>query len=270
VSRDQVARILVEQGGSSLVLAKREGAYWLESPVVDRASEEKVSTLLSSLTGLRVSAFVDAPPPAAEIGLDPAQALVEVVLADDGGTRRLELGAPVSREGADKLRYGRFSGQVVEIGDALDEHLARAPQAWQADRWSSFDVWQVDRAVVRQGGEETTLERAGGDWKRGDETIGYDAVSDLLYAIDDAAAEDLAPAAPSTWGEPVLEVELAGNEREEKLALYGRTPEGHPATSAERSFALLLSDATVDDLLAKLGAMRAAEPKAERPAESEE
>jgi Domain of unknown function (DUF4340) len=276
-NQSDVIRVALQNAERRVLLERRAGDFWIEAPVEDRARQQRVNELLGSLASLEAASFVDGPVSLEELGLEPPLATVEIALRDGAPNQRLELGLPVaasavgdgdSKEatgGEASRRYARFEGQVVELGDALDEALSRESQEWQADRWSAFDVWQIDGARIRSEGAETVLARAAGDWKRGDETIGYEPVSDFLYAVDEVTSEHLAPADPEAWGEPILEIELSGDQKEEKLAVYAARGGLNPATVEDRDFALLLDPATVEGLRAKLEAVRSAESKVAEP-----
>lgn len=276
-NQSDVIRVVLQNADRRVLLERRAGDFWLEAPVEDRARQQRVNELLGSLTSLEAASFVDGPVGLEEVGLEPPLASVEIGLRDGAPNQRLELGRPVpaspagegeskeAKDGEASRRYARFEGQVVELSDALDEALSREAQEWQADRWSAFDVWQIDGASIRSEGVETVLARAAGDWKRGDETIGYEPVSDFLYAVDEAASERLAPVDREAWGEPILEIGLSGDQKEEELAIYAARDGLHPATAGDREFALLLDPATVDGLRTKLEAVRSAEPKVAEP-----
>jgi hypothetical protein len=274
-SQSDVIRVALQNGDRRILLERRAGDFWVEAPVEDRARQQRVNELLGSLTSLEAASFVEGPVSLEDVGLEPPLAAVEIGLRDGAPSQRLELGAAVATPAAGdskeassgdaSRRYARFEGQVVELGDALDEALSRDAQEWQADRWSAFDVWQVDGARLRSEGTETVLARAAGDWKRGDETIGYEPVSDFLYAVDEVASERLVPVDREAWGEPMLEIELSGDQKDESLAVYPALDGLHPATVDDRDFALLLDSATVDGLRTKLEAVRSAEPKVAEP-----
>jgi hypothetical protein len=279
-SSTEVVELRFQRGDRAIAMVRRAGDFWLESPVDDRARGRRVDEFLGTLLSLEAESFIDGAAAAGELGFDPPFASLEITPRGGRASQRLELGALVPQvvepegasaggdgeaadDGGPTVRYARFEGQVVEVAEEMEEALGWEAADWQDDRWSAFDVWQVDNARIRVGGEEMVLARDGGAWRRGDETIGYGPVSDFLYAVDEASSEDLVDRALTSLGAPVVEIVLSGEDAEESLALYPAVEGHHPATVSGRDFALLLDSETVGDLLAKLEAVRTAEPEAE-------
>jgi hypothetical protein len=267
-------------------LAKAGDDFELVEPIHDRADADAVNALLRELTGLRASAFLDAPPPLASIGLDPPRARLTVELTS-GEPFVLLWGA--RKEGAQES-YARTGELVVTTAAALDEPLERAASAWRSRDWSSMPVFEVDRVTIAEAGGPLELTRAEGSWKRGDDPIEYGPVSDFLYAIDDARAERIAePAEAAAVGEPQLTVTFAALEetvgaaaqtatpsagatsaseptKTERLELYAPTAENLvPVRADRREAVLLIKRETGDEILAKLQAVRDAKVATEDP-----
>lgn len=260
-----VERLTLAAGDRRLLLARRGGGFWIEAPLADRADREKVEGLLDEVTGLRAAGFVDEPPPATELGLEPAAGTVEVVLRGRPQPFRLELGAEVAESGG--RRYARTGGQLVEVETELGDWLARDASEWRSLDWASLETYQIDRLQAKDAAGELVLERDGADWKRDGATIPYAAASDLLYAVADARAEAVTdPDAAGEPGVPRLELELSGDAGSERLLLYDAQANRHPARSADREALLLLDASTVDEIEQKLAAVRAAEPEVEEAA----
>ena len=258
-SREAIQRIGL--GDGAVALGRRGESFWVESPYVDRADRDLVNDLLGEITGLRAESFVDQPPeppPALDAGA------LEVVLEGQEEALRVELGQAVGE--ADDLRLARVRGQLVEIRTELAEALSRPAEAWRSLGWASLEVYQIDRLTARDADGETIFERDGGEWLRDGARVEYEPVSDLLYAVTGLEAES-AEAAASPAAEPVLTLELAGDEgaRQETLRLYPASPTGaSPATVAGREVTLLLAEGAVADLELKLAEARsAAEPSEE-------
>ena len=261
LERDQIERVRLESDTVSLLLARRGESFWIESPEVDRAHEDRVSTLLGDLVALEIDTFVDEPPgPAAELGLEPPRATVELVVEGREAPLKLELGDPTEDGGG---RYARLGARLFELGDELDEALSRPLEEWRSAAWTSLESWEIDAATAIDAGGEMALTREGGDWKRGEATLEYTPVSDLLYAVTGAAAERLIDRAEvgAELPEPTLELRLGGDDREEILRLHGAWEGGFLASTEGRDRLLVLSAGTVDDLRMKLEGVREAEPE---------
>jgi hypothetical protein len=251
-------------GGEAVLLARRGDAFWLESPLSDRADREGTDRLLSQLAGLSASRFVDEAKAPAELGLAPPAAVVEVVLRDRAEPFRIEIGAPVS-EGS-TARYARSGGQVFTTETDLGGSIGKAPSDWRSRRWSGFESWEVDSLQVQDAEGTVALVRAGGEWKRDGVEIPYTPVSDLLVAITGAEADSIAEGPADTPAGPALfTMTLKGAEgREEALTLYPilAAVEGalHPARASDREAVLLFPQATRESLAKAVADVRAAQP----------
>lgn len=270
-----------------VVLERRGERFYLAEPIEDLASADLVDRLLADIATLRARRFLDDDPRSdAELGLDPPRGTIEVTL-EDGGTVRVELGAPVDGEarpseaaprGDPEAVYARVDGQRFETATDLLGALDRPASEWRSPAWSAFRSFEVDRIDVVEPGEgDLALARSGVDWRRvsgsSDETIPYTAASDLLFALTEAEGELAQIEAP---GEPILTVRLrsvedgekgGGEGGEETLVLYGEIEAAgdgdgavHPARSSARSSTLLLPAADVAEVLEAIAAVRAAEP----------
>lgn len=250
---------LTPASGVSTLLAKRGEEMWLESPVADRADREATDKLLTQISTLKATTFVDQPPP--DAGLAPPSGVIEVVLKGQSAPLSIELGAPTA-EGS-LSHYARVGGQLVEIDADLAPFLGKAPDAWRSLAWSGFDSWAVDQATIEDPQGKVEVVRDSGEWKRDGVEIPYTPVGDLLSAIADARAERMAlPGASSVLGARApLTITLKGrDDKSETLGLYPAIDGDSPATVSGRQAVLLLPAKTVEDLHAKITAVRAAEP----------
>jgi Domain of unknown function (DUF4340) len=270
--RDAVSRITLSGANGRVVLAKRPDGFWIEAPIQDRADRNLVDGLFSDLTGLTAERFVDNPGPLPELGLAPPKEVVEVTV-EGAAPVRIELGAPAaageaSPEGdmGSALAYARAGGTVFETRTRLAESANRPPADWRALGLSGLEVHDVESATVTDGNATMELTRAGTDWKRGDTTISYLPVSDLLFAVTDARAERLLP--PGNPGNPVLTVTLKTKEAgEETLTLYPATPQGVPAKASGRDVVLLLPSDALQQIRQKVKDVREAKPVEEEAAD---
>ncbi len=257
-----------EGGKRNILLAKRGDDFWIESPLVDRADEERVNTLFSELTGLRAETFLDEPLLTAEgMGLEPPQGVLEVMLAGGEQPFRLELGAATGDEG---IFYGRADTQLFEVKTTLLESLAAPAADWRSKAWTALQVFKIEAASFEDAEGTLEINRDGADWKRGEDLIGYTVVSDLLYPVTDAKARQVqdravAVAAGHDLTQASLKITLSTKDAEEllvaeELSLFPVVEGLAAATSGDRDAVLLLSEADAAEILEKLRALRAAEP----------
>jgi hypothetical protein len=283
-AREDVERVTLQHGTSRVLLARRGGEPWIETPLADRADSERFDQLLDAITSLSATEFLDTPPPPpVDLGLDPPQEVIEVVRkAADGKpapkAMRIALGNALPRaedaaEGEAAARYAEVDGQLVAVSaPALAEAGARPPEEWRARNWTAFAVYEVDELVARDGRGPLKLTRDDADWKRGGVKIFYGTVSDLLGAIADAKAErvvDGAEAQRLAAGKPALTLDLVGaGGKKQTLTLWPAGPAGAPARASGRDAALLMPAGLPADLAQKIEAIRKAEPLKETPTPS--
>ncbi|MEO6191933.1 MAG: DUF4340 domain-containing protein [Thermoanaerobaculia bacterium] len=271
--RERVRSITLSgAAGGPVVLARRADGFWIERPFADRADHDLVDGLLSDLTGLTADRFLDGSRPPSALGLQPPRATVDVAFSGVTPPVRIDLGTAVmtgeagaaAPEGqpSGEVGYARVGDVTFEVRTRLGESALRAPADWRALQLSAFEVHQVDSATVRDGGTALELTRADTDWKRGNTLISYLPVSDLLFAVIGARAERLlTPAEARGLGlaKPLLTFELrtkdAGNET---LILYPPVQGGVPARASGREVVLLLPADALQQIQAKVKAVREA------------
>lgn len=242
----RVQRLRIEQAGdepgdtaAEAVVLERTGeddpaGFRLVAPAEDRAERGEVEELLRTLTSLRVDTFLDAPPPAGEMGLDPPQAVVEVELSS-GEAVRLEVGERRAAAGlveseAGEARYGRVGSQVFTFqADDLGGMVERPVADWRSRAWAGVEMFAIERLEVRGGDDDLILERREGSWVRlpGAEEVPYTAATELLSALADAEGTDLVlhPPDPEGVGE-VRTFTLGGEDFELTLTLGPLRPDG--------------------------------------------
>ncbi len=251
-----------------MALVRRGNAFWIEKPLSDLADKDMVEGLLSDITGLTAERFHDGASPA-ELGLAPPRQVLEVA-AKGAPPLRVELGSPIVGEAAPEgqtmgeLSYARAGGPVFELRTRLGEAFERPPADWRSGQLSAFEVHDVEAFTVRDGGGAVSLTRAGTDWKRGDTTISYLPVSDLLFALLGARADRIlspqeAQAMGLSGGKPLFTFELrTQGQGTQTLTLYPAVPEGIPARAGGRPSVLLLPASTLGEVQGKLKEVRAA------------
>ncbi|HEX9731389.1 MAG TPA: DUF4340 domain-containing protein [Thermoanaerobaculia bacterium] len=281
-TRADVDRVRLTSGGAEVLLAERGDVFWIESPITDLADEEHVNGLLNEITGLTASRFLDDPERTpVELGLEPPAHVLEVVLEGREEPYRLALGEPEeeeegeAQEGAARTVHARAGEQLVELSTRLVDAFRRPPEAWRSRAWTPIQVYRVESARFADAGGEVEVTREEGDWLRGEDRVDYSAVSDLLYAVADADADEVvsrdeAAARGHALEKPAIEVTLVMEDAEESLALYPTVDGLAAATREGRDAVLLLPSSAVEEVTAKLAALRAAEPLADEEEEGEE
>lgn len=279
-TRADVDRVRLVSGGAEVLLAERGDVFWIESPITDLADDELVNGLLSEITGLSAKTFLDDPDRTpAELGLEPPPHVLEVVLEGREEPFRVVLGEAEGGEetpetDAARTVRARAAGQLVELETRLLAALRRAPEAWRSRDWSATQVYRVDSARFVDAAGEVAVERGEGEWLRGGERIDYSAVSDLLYAVADARAEEVlsraeAEARGHRLDAPLVEVTLTAGDAGESLALHPVVDGFAAAVQEGREAVLLVPSPAVDEVTSKLAALRAAQPLADAEEDDE-
>lgn len=220
-SRSDIDRIEVSQTEQRLVLERRDGQWYIQEPVQDRASDTTVSSLLSTLETARAQEFVaEEPEDLSEFGL--AEPIVRVRL----------------RNGIDE------TWAVLEIGDQSDEnYVARDVQrspvftvapsvyeavtkgVWEFRNKDVVDVEQdrIERLRLSYENQEIIVRRDELKWiiESPEEQSGQGALAyKFWYPIDDIEFESISEE-PVTF-EPQITVEITLQDGSEKQFEFGR------------------------------------------------
>ncbi len=273
--RGEIEGIRLSGPAGQVVLTQQGERFRIDSPLRDRADREKADNLYADLSGLTAERFVDQPErPLAELGLEPPRAVVEVAVRGKGPVR-VELGAPVdpavpeSPETGDQLLHARIGRQVFETRTRLAEAAARPAAEWRSLSLTSFDIYEVDAATVQDGQGSLSLQRSGTDWKRGEETISYVALSDLLFAVTGARADRLVPGPPP--GKPLLTMTLKPSQgAAETLSFFKPYAGGAPVRASGRDTVLLIPATKLQEIQKALAEVRKAKPLSEEEKKKEE
>jgi len=265
--RGSVERLVFGGTGERRALVRRGTEFWLESPLLDPADEDRVSELLADLEALRVGTFVDGMASGGDgggglegMGLNPPESILEVWVAGEETPFRLEVGAQVA--GLPNRRYGKVGEQLFEADSELFALLARPTAVWLSPRWTRLRPYQINRLTFsgRLFGDETEARavewlRRDGLWQRGEDRLEASILGGLLAAVTGAEAEVVAAGAEaadlrSRLGEAEWTLILVSDDgSEEVLTAWPALPDGRfPVGAAGRDSVLLLPAATAAEV----------------------
>jgi Domain of unknown function (DUF4340) len=229
-----VARLDLERGRGHLLLAQRDGIWWLEQPLKDLADADAASRLAGDLTALRVIEFLTAEKESLVTwALSPP--LYRVMLSDTKGkATTVEFGA--TRSDGNSV-YAHREGQVFTVGSSIVEELSKEAEAFRETHLVRFDRAKASALEATFPAEQFVLARGkDGGWSAGGKPALAGLVEDLMSAIldvksrmfsDEAAARGLSARSPST------SVRIALSEGEPwEIKLYAGT--GEPAATVTR------------------------------------
>ena len=203
--RDKLARIALAWPDASALLEKKGESWQLSAPLADSADEVVVQALISDLQGLRAEAFLDAPPPAAELGLDKPSLRIELGL-DGGASYALVLGG--ARENERVAARAGTSG-AVEVARSAIERLPKDVTALRDKTLASFVSSDAQRFTLTFAGASGEMLAVSGEngadgWKT-QPPMEAGAASALVAEIASLsgvgiAAESLGPAELAAFG----------------------------------------------------------------------
>jgi hypothetical protein len=163
VDRDSVDAVTIRNSESTIELKKNQDGNWLiESPVKDRADSLALSTLLTSLEGLRME-----PVPAgkgtealAEYGLTKGDASIKVA-----GKKPFELliGKETAVEGRVYMRVDGKEVAYVAPKDLRDQ-ASKGLKDWRDRKLSDLTATQVNKVIVKTAKGEVEADKTASRW----------------------------------------------------------------------------------------------------------
>jgi hypothetical protein len=272
---DEIERVSVSRPETGLLLVRVGKSFRIESPFKDDADADLVSDLVSGLAQLEIETFLDQTDDKSVLGLDPAAYEVEIGLEGRKEPFALRLGVTADHEKAsemepepEELRYGEAEGRVFTARTELAGILGAEAARWRSPAWTGLEVFELDTVRVTEGDSEMVLERVEGDWQRDGEKIRYSVVSDFLFAVTGAEADEVVDRVgsdhlESATGSVLLEVQLTTADAEETLLLHTTASGGFVAERSGRGSLLILTAESVEKLLAKVEQLREEAPLSE-------
>ena len=212
VTAADLTGVEVDRGRGRLVLARKDGIWWVEAPISDLADRDSADRFASDLASLRVTEFLpkSAAGDLAALGLAPPT--FRVTLTDSKGAKSvLDIGSTRSDGNA---VYALRQGQVFTAPNSIVEDLSKEVTALRDRRLVRFeraDVTQID--TVMESTRHTFARKQAG-WSVDGRTLLAGAADDLMTGIldtesksnlDDAAAAQVAGRPP----ELTIDVRLA-------------------------------------------------------------
>ncbi len=197
-----VDRVEILRGRGRLVLARRDGAWWLLEPMSDLADTAEADRLVGQLTGLRANAFLHSGEDLAALSLRPPLYRVSLT-GEKGAVAAVDFGA--TRSDGNSI-YARRDGQVLTVERDIVDELSKEAEAFRSGALVAFNRGDVSAVEGTFGTDQYSLKRGNAGWTAGERTVLAAAADDVLNAIsavksrstiDDAQAKAL-PAADAT------------------------------------------------------------------------
>jgi len=209
IAADDVASLTVLAGSARIQLVRQAESWHLLEPLDDVADQDHVRNLIADLDALRVEEFLDDPPPASELGLEPPAYTVTILRSSGGDPIKLEFGSSRDRDGRTQIASRRNAEDPFWVDNRAAIRLAKAPVRWRATKVAAFDTWEAERLTITAAGGSATLERKEGMWTAPDGgEVDYGAVQDRLATLAALEAVDFDLIEPATPPAGTVELEL--------------------------------------------------------------
>ncbi len=205
VTAADLTGVEVDRGRGKLVLARKEGIWWIEAPISDLADRDGTDRLAGDLASLRVAEFLPKSAAADLAALGLASPTFRVTLTDaKGGKNVLDIGSTRSDGNA---VYALRQGQVFTLPNSIVEDLSKEVTALRDRRLVRFERADVSGIDTVIGSTRHAFARKQAGWTVDGGTLLAGAADDLMTAIldaeststlDDAAAAQLG-GRPADW-----------------------------------------------------------------------
>lgn len=208
---EAVTRLEVSAKGETTALEKKEGRWWIVSPLSARADDDAVRRMLSDLERARHLRVVQEEGEMRQFGLEPPSVRVEAKTAD-GTSAHVSLGL---RNTFDSTYYAsNRPGRVVAASSALLYALEKTTFDLRDKKLVPWELSEVERFAVEKA---TRLEvaRADGGWKilaPKEERADDKEVEDVVRKLLDLRAKAFPKREVQELGTPYATLVLSGRD----------------------------------------------------------
>ena len=216
IDRDKIQAIEVVNSSNTIRIIQQDEVWHLESPIQERANQNTVSSLLSSVELGEAQEFVsDEPGELKSYGLDPPTATIRVQHEDQDGWSTLELG---QQKGEYSLARNPEHASVFTVSRDIFEKLNQEVLAFRDKEVFDIEQDQIARVVIhRKEDDEIALRYEDYKWiveapdaQKDQEALAYKfwyPIQEIRFAsIQDDESE------PMSFPEPDVEVIVTLNQ----------------------------------------------------------
>ena len=176
-----VTRLEISRGQGSLVLARREGLWWISSPIADLADASAADRLVGELVALRAHDFIHSNEDLAALSLNPPLYRVSLT-GEKGVVTSVDFGA--TRSDGNTV-YARRSGQVLTVEREIADELSKESEPFRSTALVAFDRGEVGALDARFGEESLVLTHESSGWSAKGKPVLAPSVDDLMQALAD-------------------------------------------------------------------------------------
>jgi hypothetical protein len=149
--RADVTAVKIRTGSSAWEALRKDGDWFLKSPVAALADKSRVDTLIDSLAGLRAKEFVSEKRTDEDVfknGLDKPEYEVVLSLA----TANKDATISFHRDGDKISAMSSLADKIVLVESAILADLDKKPEEYRQKKVAVLDSWEADRLAVTAGG----------------------------------------------------------------------------------------------------------------------
>ena len=176
-----VSRLEILRGRGRLILAKKDGIWWMTEPLADLASPAEADRLVGQLTGVRAKDFVRGMEDLAAMGLNPPLYRV-TISAGKESPASVDFGA--TRADGNSI-YARREGQIMTVDGEIVEELSKEAEAYRSTSAVSFNRGDVTAVEASFPDATFAVTRKDGGWTSQGRNVLAGSADDLLSAILD-------------------------------------------------------------------------------------
>jgi len=234
--RDKITKISLKTNDSKIELEKKDGFWYLEKPVHDRADSTAINQLFTTAEGLKSETAIPTEKPSG--GKDPLKEYglgsPETRLAFIGAEKPVEIlfGKDAAVEGKSYVRL-EDSRTVHVIGNDLKNQVSKKADEFRDHRLTDLRATQVDGFKIKSTAGEIDMKKDGQHWSlnkpfkaRGNDQKINDLVAQAANAHVDSFVADSSNLAAFGLQDPRGSVALTEEgEKQPVLLLFGQPTE---------------------------------------------
>jgi hypothetical protein len=266
----EITRVGVTRGPNTVVVSRAVraaggggGAWRLEKPVADLASDSFVDRFLGDLAGVRISEFPSLPEAdLARVGLAPP--LVTVTLEKDSEkVATIGFGAAKADAAGGKM-YAKTGSLVVVIDDRVREDLDKELSAYRETRVAPVDTFALRRVSFSADDLRAGADKVDGQWRSSGRSVTALHAEGLAEVLGRAEGRGFIPAkaGKAAADKALATVDVAGEaEGTARTVVFYPAPAGSPpglvaVQVTGRPERLLVEKTVLDEIRREAAALR--------------
>ena len=215
---EKVESLAFRTAKSDLLFRKESGVWKMKKPVESPASDNEISSLLSSLEFLRATEFIDKPSQnLADYGLGQPAAVAELQL-EKGLQQKILFGG---KEGDQIYCRVEGSSSIAKVSDSFTAYIDKKLDDWREKKLLVFNRFDAEEVRVKTADKEYILKKGKEEkWSQESPQKGElesDKVQDILEKLESAEISTYSDK-PNLAIPPVLEVSLTLKDWQDKVS----------------------------------------------------